>query len=229
MTVNGPQNFAVTRAGNISVPKKILTLSFMATISCSSWSLWQWNILQSWRKYTEYGEKGRKLDWLQFVLCRSSLLQDIDTTVYGSHVKVLPTEDFLSVRVLVSFSPLPQFPLSEVNKCLQPWWEYVPSEKNKILWGVFQYWKIPLNLEYSCSLLFSMAANRNLFFISLQVDRSIVESFVQGGRMAITSRVYPRVAVDNLANLYLFNNGTTPVTVRSVDVYQMTHVVMHPI
>ncbi|CAK9880617.1 unnamed protein product [Sphagnum jensenii] len=92
---------------------------------------------------------------------RSSLLKDIDTTVYGSHVKVLPTEDFLSVRVLV--------------------------------------------------------------------DRSIVESFVQGGRMAITSRVYPRVAVDNLANLYLFNNGTTPVTVRSVDVYQMTHVVMHPI
>jgi hypothetical protein len=26
---------------------------------------------------------------------RSSLLQDIDTTVYGSYVKVLPTEDFL--------------------------------------------------------------------------------------------------------------------------------------
>ncbi len=39
--------------------------------------------------------------------------------------------------------------------------------------------------------------------------------------MAITSRVYPRVAVDNLANLYLFNNGTTPVTVRSVDVYAL--------
>jgi hypothetical protein len=68
-----------------------------------------------------------------------------------------------------------------------------------------------------------MAANRNLFFISFQVDRSIVESFVQGGRMAITSRVYPRVAVDNLANLYLFNNGTTPVTVRSVDVYHRMH------
>ncbi len=134
-TVNGPQDFAVTRAGNISVPKKILTLSFMATISCSSWSLWQWNILQSWRKYTEYGEKGRKPDWLQFVLCRSSLLQDIDTTVYGSYVKVLPTEDFLWVCVLVSFSPLPQFPLSEVNKCLQPWWEYLPSEKK--FFGVY--------------------------------------------------------------------------------------------
>jgi hypothetical protein len=119
-TVNGPQNFAVTRAGKFQFQRKY-----------SLYLLWPQspvllevydseNILQSWRKYTEYGEKGRKPDWLQFVLCRSSLLKDIDTTVYGSHVKVLPTEDFLSVRVLVSFSPLPQFPLSEVNKCLQP-------------------------------------------------------------------------------------------------------------
>ncbi|KAH9536138.1 hypothetical protein CY35_17G091200 [Sphagnum magellanicum] len=92
---------------------------------------------------------------------RSSLLHDVDKTVYGSDVTVLPTEDFLSLRVIV--------------------------------------------------------------------DRSIVESFVQGGRMAITSRVYPTVAVDDLASLYLFNNGTTPITVRSLDAYQMTHVVMHPI
>jgi len=56
-----------------------------------------------------------------------------------------------------------------------------------------------------------------------------VESFVQGGQMAITSRVYPTVAVDDLASLYLFNNGTTPITVRRLDAYQMTHVVMHPI
>ncbi|CAM6019434.1 unnamed protein product [Sphagnum balticum] len=92
---------------------------------------------------------------------RSSLLPGIDTTIYGTHVTVLPTEDFLSLRVLV--------------------------------------------------------------------DRSIVESFVQGGRTAITARVYPRTAVDNLANLYLFNNGTNPITVRSLAAYQMSHVVMHPI
>jgi beta-fructofuranosidase len=61
------------------------------------------------------------------------------------------------------------------------------------------------------------------------VDRSIVESFVQGGRTAITARVYPRTAIDNLANLYLFNNGTNPITVRSLTAYQMSHVVMHPI
>ena len=37
-------------------------------------------------------------------LCRSSLLPDVDTTVYGSFVEVLPSEDFLSLRVLVSIS-----------------------------------------------------------------------------------------------------------------------------
>jgi hypothetical protein len=47
--------------------------------------------------------------------------------------------------------------------------------------------------------------------------------------MAVTSQVYPIVAVDNLANLYLFNNGMTPITVRSITAYQMKHVAMHSI
>ncbi|CAK9854872.1 unnamed protein product [Sphagnum jensenii] len=84
---------------------------------------------------------------------RSSLLPGVEKLVYGSYVKILPTEDFLALRVLV--------------------------------------------------------------------DRSIVESFVQHGRMVVTSRVYPSVAVDDLANLYLFNNGMTPITVRSIDAYTM--------
>ncbi len=86
-----------------------------------------------------------------------------------------------------------------------------------------------LNLKCSLLLSFFKALTGTSFSSVSQVDRSIVESFVQGGRMAITSRVYPTVAVDDLASLYLFNNGTTPITVRSLDAYQMTHVVMHPI
>jgi sucrose-6-phosphate hydrolase SacC (GH32 family) len=89
---------------------------------------------------------------------RSSLLPDVEKPVYGSYVKVLPTEDFLALRVLV--------------------------------------------------------------------DRFIVESFVQHGRMVVTSRVYPSVAVDDLANLYLFNNGMTPITVRSIDAYPMKSAVL---
>jgi beta-fructofuranosidase len=68
------------------------------------------------------------------------------------------------------------------------------------------------------------------FFLNVvQVDRSIVESFVQGGCMTVTSRVYPSVAVDKLANLYLFNNGLTPINVRSIAAYPMTQVAMYAI
>jgi beta-fructofuranosidase len=60
------------------------------------------------------------------------------------------------------------------------------------------------------------------------VDQFIVESFVQGGRLVFTSRVYPTVATHNLANLYLFNNGTTPITVRKITTWHMSEVIMHP-
>jgi hypothetical protein len=39
--------------------------------------------------------------------------------------------------------------------------------------------------------------------------------------MAITSRVYPTKAVDEQAHVFLFNNGTTHITVRSVVVWKM--------
>nr|PNR48608.1 hypothetical protein PHYPA_013085 [Physcomitrium patens] len=84
---------------------------------------------------------------------RSSLLSDVATTVYGSFVEILPSEDSLSLRVLV--------------------------------------------------------------------DKSIVESFVQGGRMVITSRVYPIIAMNKTSHLYFLNNATTSINVRSIDVWQM--------
>jgi beta-fructofuranosidase len=39
-----------------------------------------------------------------------------------------------------------------------------------------------------------------------------VETFVQGGRTVITSRVYPEHALDDAAHVFLFNNGTAPIT-----------------
>lgn len=60
------------------------------------------------------------------------------------------------------------------------------------------------------------------------VDHSIVESFAQGGRTCITSRVYPTVAIDGSAKLFLFNNATTSVTVKSLNVWQMQSVTMRP-
>ncbi|XP_020546920.1 beta-fructofuranosidase, soluble isoenzyme I-like isoform X1 [Sesamum indicum] len=47
----------------------------------------------------------------------------------------------------------------------------------------------------------------NLTIRSL-VDHSIVESFAQGGRRVITSRIYPTKAIDGEARIFLFNNST---------------------
>ena len=42
--------------------------------------------------------------------------------------------------------------------------------------------------------------------------------------MAITSRVYPTEAVKEQAHVFLFNNGSTQVTVKEIDVWQMNDV-----
>ena len=53
------------------------------------------------------------------------------------------------------------------------------------------------------------------------VDHSIVESFAQGGRTVFTSRVYPEQAIGSAAKVYLFNNGSESVTVKSVSLWDM--------
>nr|PNR48609.1 hypothetical protein PHYPA_013086 [Physcomitrium patens] len=103
--------------------------------------------------YISYSKEGKWRTRFCSDQTKSSLMSDVDTTVYGSFVEVLPSEDSLSLRVLV--------------------------------------------------------------------DRSIVESFVQGGRMAITSRVYPTMATDMSSHLYMFNNATTAINVRNLDAWQM--------
>lgn len=49
-----------------------------------------------------------------------------------------------------------------------------------------------------------------------------MESFAQGGRTCITSRVYPTKAIREKAKLYLFNNATESKISASVETYQMT-------
>lgn len=55
----------------------------------------------------------------------------------------------------------------------------------------------------------------------MQIDHSVVESFGAGGKTCITSRVYPILAVDNKAHLYVFNNGTEAVTIESLNAWTM--------
>ncbi|OAE25635.1 hypothetical protein AXG93_4604s1040 [Marchantia polymorpha subsp. ruderalis] len=53
------------------------------------------------------------------------------------------------------------------------------------------------------------------------VDHSIVETFAQGGRAVITSRVYPTMALNNDAYFFLFNNGTQDIKVQSLNAWRM--------
>lgn len=53
------------------------------------------------------------------------------------------------------------------------------------------------------------------------IDHSVVESFGAGGKTCILSRVYPTLAVNDAAHLFLFNNGTVPITVQSLTAWDM--------
>lgn len=55
----------------------------------------------------------------------------------------------------------------------------------------------------------------------LQIDHSIVESFGGEGRTCITSRVYPKLAINKEAHLYAFNNGTETVKISRLNGWSM--------
>ncbi|XP_061374912.1 beta-fructofuranosidase, insoluble isoenzyme CWINV6-like isoform X2 [Gastrolobium bilobum] len=63
----------------------------------------------------------------------------------------------------------------------------------------------------------------NIKRISLRslIDHSIIESFGEGGRVCITSRVYPSLAVGKDAHLFVFNNGTRSVVISKLNAWCM--------
>eukprot|EP00262_Sarcandra_glabra_P021239 TRINITY_DN885_c0_g3_i1.p1 TRINITY_DN885_c0_g3~~TRINITY_DN885_c0_g3_i1.p1 ORF type:complete len:468 (+),score=25.08 TRINITY_DN885_c0_g3_i1:225-1628(+) len=65
--------------------------------------------------------------------------------------------------------------------------------------------------------------------VRILVDHSIVESFAQGGRTCITSRVYPTKAIYSAAKVFLFNNATgAKVTATTVKIWEMSSALIHP-
>uniref|UniRef100_A0A5B7B3S6 Putative soluble acid invertase 2 n=1 Tax=Davidia involucrata TaxID=16924 RepID=A0A5B7B3S6_DAVIN len=66
------------------------------------------------------------------------------------------------------------------------------------------------------------------FSLRILVDHSIVESFAQGGRSVITSRVYPTKAIYRAARLFLFNNATGLNVTASVKIWEMDSAYIHP-
>ena len=63
--------------------------------------------------------------------------------------------------------------------------------------------------------------------ISLQIDRSVVESFGAGGKTCILSRVYPSLAFGKNARLYVFNSGKADVKVSRLTAWEMRKPLMN--
>ncbi|KAL6903773.1 hypothetical protein ACP4OV_004586 [Aristida adscensionis] len=65
--------------------------------------------------------------------------------------------------------------------------------------------------------------------VRILVDHSIVESFAQGGRTCITSRVYPTKAIYESARVFLFNNATNVhVTAKSIKIWELNSAYIRP-
>ncbi|KAE9597708.1 putative beta-fructofuranosidase [Lupinus albus] len=64
--------------------------------------------------------------------------------------------------------------------------------------------------------------------VRILVDHSIVESFAQGGRTCIASRVYPTRAIYGASRLFLFNNATEATVKASLKIWQMNSAFIHP-
>ncbi|KAG4131155.1 hypothetical protein ERO13_D09G190000v2 [Gossypium hirsutum] len=64
--------------------------------------------------------------------------------------------------------------------------------------------------------------------IRILVDHSIIESFGQGGRTVITSRVYPTKAIYGAAKVFLFNNATELNVTASLKIWQMNSAFIQP-
>lgn len=66
------------------------------------------------------------------------------------------------------------------------------------------------------------------FSMRLLVDHSIVESFAQGGRRVITSRIYPTEAIGSAARVFLFNNATGIGVSASLKIWTMASADIRP-
>lgn len=62
----------------------------------------------------------------------------------------------------------------------------------------------------------------------MQVDHSIVESFAQGGRTVMTSRIYPTEAIYGAARLFLFNNATSVNVKATLKIWQLNSAFIRP-
>ncbi|KAL2896318.1 Fructan 6-exohydrolase [Bienertia sinuspersici] len=61
------------------------------------------------------------------------------------------------------------------------------------------------------------------------IDHSIVESFGGGGKACITARVYPVLAVDKEAKLFVFNKGSLSIKMSKLNAWSMQKAKLVPL
>ncbi|MBA0678024.1 hypothetical protein Goari_019391, partial [Gossypium aridum] len=59
------------------------------------------------------------------------------------------------------------------------------------------------------------------------IDHSIVESFGGGGKACMSARVYPTLAINNAAHLYVFNNGSEAVEMSKLNAWSMKKAIIN--
>ncbi|KAH1114018.1 hypothetical protein J1N35_007396 [Gossypium stocksii] len=59
------------------------------------------------------------------------------------------------------------------------------------------------------------------------IDHSIVESFGGGGKACMSARVYPTLAINNAAHLYVFNNGSEAVKIAKLNAWSMKKAIIN--
>ncbi|GMI75639.1 VACUOLAR INVERTASE 1 [Hibiscus trionum] len=70
--------------------------------------------------------------------------------------------------------------------------------------------------------------NDEKYNMRVLVDHSIVESFAQGGRTVISSRIYPTEAIYGAARLFLFNNASGVNVKATLKIWEMNSAFIHP-
>ncbi|KAK5773160.1 hypothetical protein PVK06_049465 [Gossypium arboreum] len=63
--------------------------------------------------------------------------------------------------------------------------------------------------------------HREMVSLRTLIDHSIIESFGGKGRSVITTRVYPKLAINDEAHLFVFNNGSLSVRVSRLNAWSM--------
>ncbi|XP_047154073.1 beta-fructofuranosidase, insoluble isoenzyme CWINV3-like [Vigna umbellata] len=71
--------------------------------------------------------------------------------------------------------------------------------------------------------IFDIDPNQKTISLRSLIDRSIIESFGEKGKICITSRVYPSLAIGKDAHLFAFNNGRQSVVISELNAWSMKH------